>query len=84
VKEVDDMAAIFECQECGHQAIYEQEYGLTKCPKCDDIHVDVIYGVPTYVSYCGHKMDDDYVWSHCQHGEQNDTDCPECMDARNE
>ncbi len=39
------MAAIFECQECGHQAIYKQEDGLEKCPECGDIHVDVTYGI---------------------------------------
>ncbi len=47
------MAAIFECKECGYQAVFEREEGLNQCPKCDDIHVDVTYGVPSYVSYLG-------------------------------
>lgn len=42
------MTAILECQECGHQAVYEQEDGLDKCPECNDIHVDVTYGVLSY------------------------------------
>ena len=25
-------------------------------------------------------MDDDYIWDHCEHGEPNDSDCPDCMD----
>ena len=52
------MAAIFECQECGHQAVYEQEDGLTRCPKCSDIHVDVVYGVPSYVSFRGTQSEE--------------------------
>ena len=39
------MVAIFECRECGHTAVYEQEDGLEKCPECEDIHVDVTYEV---------------------------------------
>ena len=45
------MTAILECTECGFQAVFEQEDGLNQCPKCDDVHVDVTYGVPSYVSF---------------------------------
>ena len=46
------MPAIFECLECGHQAIYTDHSGdllendLTRCPECGDVHVDVTYDVP--------------------------------------
>lgn len=49
------MTAIFECAECGLQAVFEQEDNLEKCPRCTDIHVDVTYGVPSYVSFRGVK-----------------------------
>jgi len=39
------MVAILECTECGYHAVYEQEDNLEKCPECQDIHVDVTYGV---------------------------------------
>ena len=42
------MTAIFECLECGHHAVYEQEDDLEKCPECKDIHVDVTYGVSMF------------------------------------
>ena len=44
------MTAIFECMECGHHSIYEQEDDLESCPVCGDIHVDVTYGVPLKIS----------------------------------
>ena len=40
------MAAIFECLECGHSAIYSDERNLNNCPECGDVHTDVTYGVP--------------------------------------
>jgi Zn finger protein HypA/HybF involved in hydrogenase expression len=40
------MAAIFECLECGHSAIYSDERDLNNCPECGDVHTDVTYGVP--------------------------------------
>jgi len=45
------MAAIFECSECGFQAVFEQEDNLNQCPVCSDIHVNVTYGVSLYVSF---------------------------------
>ena len=52
------MTAIFECLECGFQAVFEREDGLEQCPECKDIHVDVTYGVPSYVSFRGLKVDE--------------------------
>ena len=40
------MTAIFECLSCGYQAAFRQEDNLEQCPECEDIHVDVTYGVP--------------------------------------
>jgi len=53
------MTAILECSNCGFQAVFEQEDGLNECPKCTDIHVDVTYGVSSYVSYRGVKTESD-------------------------
>ena len=62
------MTAIFECLECGHLAVYEQEDNLNVCPVCGDVHVDVTYGVPSYVSFHGPSLAADLDEKGHEHG----------------
>jgi len=53
------MTAILECSNCGFHAVFEQEDNLGECPKCSDSHVDVTYGVASYVSFHGPMLEGD-------------------------
>jgi Zn finger protein HypA/HybF involved in hydrogenase expression len=52
------MTTIFECLECGFEAVFDEEDGLNQCPKCGEVHVSVTYGVPSYINAFDPKIDD--------------------------